>query len=76
MKCILNVVDLRMQVIFFNRGETKDVVAYGTLLVACAQNRDFESAIHYFEAMKHNSLSPDAEVFVCLLSACSQERLN
>ena len=76
MKCILNVVDLRMQVIFFNRGETKDVVAYGTMLAACAQNRDFESAIHYFEAMKHNSLSPDAEVFVCLLSACSQERLN
>ncbi|KAI5062550.1 hypothetical protein GOP47_0023089 [Adiantum capillus-veneris] len=60
---------VKAQEVFDNLPE-HNIVSWTALIAGYVQQGCGEEALHYFERMKCNGLSPDAVTFTCILKAC------
>ncbi|MCO5548038.1 hypothetical protein L7F22_001494 [Adiantum nelumboides] len=50
---------------------SRDVVSWNALIAGYAQNGQCQQALHCFEQMQQESISPNEVTFICLLNLCS-----
>ncbi|QCD91940.1 pentatricopeptide repeat-containing protein At4g33170-like [Vigna unguiculata] len=56
----------------FRSMNSRSVISWTTMIMACAQNGQSREAIQIFEEMRETSVLPNHITFVCVLYACSQ----
>lgn len=59
----------------FDRMTQRNVVAWGAIISAFAQNGHGKEALHLFEQMKIDGVKPDKITFISVLTACSHNGL-
>ncbi|CAA6653639.1 unnamed protein product [Spirodela intermedia] len=59
----------------FDEMPTRNLGAWNSILIACAQHGRTRDAFAFFERMKMEGVSPNFVTFLCLLSACSHAGL-
>ena len=52
----------------------RNVVSWNALISGYVQQEKCHEALHYFQSMQREGISPDAVTFVCVLQACGKTR--
>lgn len=56
----------------FRSMNSRSVVSWTTMIMACAQNGQPREALQIFDEMRETSVEPNYITFICVLYACSQ----
>lgn len=57
--------------IVFNRLQSKDVIAWSTLISGYVENGQSQEAFHCFHEMQEYGILPDHVTYICILKGCS-----
>lgn len=56
----------------FRSMDSRSVISWTTMIMACAQNGQSREALQIFDEMRETSVVPNYITFICVLYACSQ----
>ncbi|XP_061354535.1 pentatricopeptide repeat-containing protein At2g13600-like [Gastrolobium bilobum] len=56
----------------FRSMDSRSVISWTTMIMACAQNGQSREALQIFDEMRETSVEPNYITFICVLYACSQ----
>ncbi|KAL2349571.1 hypothetical protein Fmac_003571 [Flemingia macrophylla] len=56
----------------FGSMNSRSVISWTTMIMACAQNGQSREALQIFDEMREASVAPNHITFICVLYACSQ----